>query len=194
MPDEGTKAGIRPFLRGLQSGQRLLLAVGASAGALLSVVGLVHAFHHDPAPPRAPRELTIERISPPQLNVTRRTYCESQRRSLRHSCLANGSLRDLGDQYRVSVHVTGYPMGKSCCQLRYTLYEVDAQGRLLDVVPRFRRVVAIDDIVPRDDLGDHRTFEAWVPYAKAGLFRLEFESFDSDGETDARQTQTFRLT
>jgi hypothetical protein len=193
VPDEEKTRGVRPLLRGLQTGQRLLLGAGAAAGALLSVLGLVAAFHHSGAPARAPRSLSIDRISPPQLDVTRRTYCAAQRPEVRRACLSNGSPTDLGDQYDVALYVTGYPTNKACCQLRYTLFEVDKLGHLLDTVPRFRRVVAVDQIVPRDDLGDHRTFEAWIPYVKTGRFRLEFEAFDADGQTDAKQTKPFNL-
>jgi hypothetical protein len=182
-----------PVVRNLKRGQQVVLAAGAVAGALLSIIGFIKVFHHANPPPPVASDATISRAVVSDSEISRGAYCAGQKLAFRKACLANGSVRDLGDQWEVRLGLVGYAAGKPCCELHYTIYQVNKQGVQLNAVPGYRDVVAIDKIVPRNARGDTRIFLIWIPYAKPGLFRIAFRAFDSDGPTDTYETKTFRL-
>ncbi len=182
-----------PLLRGLKGGQQALLAAGALAGALLSILGLVKALHHSNSPPPVASNATIVQAGISEPEISRQAFCTEQSKGNRAGCLANGSAEDLGDKWDVQLRLVGYHANKPCCELHYTVYQVNKQGVHLDAVPGYRDIVAVNKIIPRNSLGDTRIFSIWIPYPKAGLFRIAFQAFDADGQTNMLETRTFRL-
>ena len=181
------------FIRNLKRGQQVILGLGATAAALVSIAGLVKLFQHSDPPPRAERKLEVASVGNPEPNVDRRTYCQQQAAGFRASCLANGQPTDLGDEFQVGVHLTGYAIGKPCCELHYTVYWVDDKDQHLGAVPGYRNVPAVGGIVPRNDLGDNATFDVWVPYPPPGKVRIVFQTYDADGPKGSLETRMSSL-
>ncbi len=184
------------ILGGLERSRQLLIAAGAIAGAALTIIGLVTTVlphHAQKGPPLVARQANIRTLALDSSAVERREYCASQDPTLRDRCLSNGRPTDLGDVYEVDVALNGYPVDAVCCQIRYTIYEVDAGGRRLNALTHYDDLLAIDQITPRNELGDTRTFGVWVPYVRPGRFRVEFKLFDQDGQTASAQTEPFDL-
>jgi hypothetical protein len=173
-------------LQRLKTWQAAVLAVGAVAAALISVLDLKdRLFAEDP--PLAARSAAVTQVGLTQRNALRHMYCRNELEGeALADCLAGPN--SIGNLFNVGVELKGYE--DVCCRLEWTLKNVGTE----QVPPGFDRIVAVPDIEVRNPLGDIATYPIFVPNpAQAGDYSLIFALADRDGVIKESASKVFHV-
>ena len=159
---------MRRYIASLDRVRKAILGAGGLAAAVLAILALSAQLRNNGDDDKLEIAGRIESVEVEQPNVMRREYCEDHQPDT-DECLANGAPSDRGHLFVVKVILTGQQ--SPCCQLKYTLREVEND----DALSNFRDVPAATNI------GRSRNVSVWVPYPRIGNFYATFELEDEDG-------------
>src|SRR5690349_13280146 len=84
---ETSKTTPKRFLGNLERGQRAILAVGALAGAVLSIYAVYKLVNPSPPSPSKASDVTISSIERAQSDMSRKQYCVQKQSSSLDACL-----------------------------------------------------------------------------------------------------------
>jgi hypothetical protein len=190
----GDGAASRPrreLLKRLKTWQAVVLAVVLAVGAVAAALGSVldvkdRLFGDEPLPPIG-RSATFTQVDLVQTNALRHSYCRDQFKGTSLAdCLAGSN--SVGNLFSVGIELKGYEA--ICCRLEWTLKDVQS----LTVPAGFREVVAVPDIEVRNPLGDIRTFTIFIPNpAQAGNYAVHFVLADRDGTIREVDSKVFQV-
>ena len=149
---------VLPWLRrvwaGLSLAWKIVIGLGALAGAILAIVGVVQLVHHGKTvPPKLKGDITTAEFRQRQ---TLRDYCRDTYRGTNlQKCLAQPYIDELGFVFYVRVELTGY-QGHRCCEIRYTLLD-----RQMQAMAGFSRVLAVANVIP-EGVDDEGGWPIWI--------------------------------
>jgi hypothetical protein len=141
-------AWLRRVWAGLSLAWKIVIGLGALAGAILAIVGVWRLVHHpSPLPQKLRGEITTAEFTQRQTlgSYCRDTYTGANLRK----CLDQPLIDEVGSVFYVQVELTGF-QGRRCCEIRYTLLDLQKKA-----IRGFSRVLAVANVTPQgvDDKG-----------------------------------------
>ena len=179
---------MRGWLASLDRARKAVLAAGAIASALSSVVALVVLVWPEGGDSGGGSgDVSSVKLREP--NMRRGEYCRKfLQGDERRRCLAGTNLDDLGNLFLVKVRLTG--QRGPCCRIEWTIYEQENRGKLAD--PDFVDELAVRDIEPGAD--ETRGWPIWVPNpGRPGNYYVVFDLYARDGHLDENRSPGFSV-
>jgi hypothetical protein len=185
--DEDAQVPPRGWRQRLKTWQATVLAIGAIAAAIITVLDLKDRLFPGTSLPSVGRSASIHQLKLTDRRATLHAYCRVEFKDMppeKQKCLAETN--SPGNVFTVGITLKGYE--GVCCRLLWTL-----TNQTLGIVPvGFKDFVAVPDIKIMNPLGDIRTFNVFVPNAaKGGYYTVQFTLADREGTITERESQRF---